>query len=201
MTRSNITAFSYCQTDMVKLCALTFSSWMKPSPHLGSQTPWLQSAGTSWWHSLPPLVVQECTCSVAPLLAYSVKYLWTNTQQQYLTFLRSQDFSNLQSVCKWTHGDVRSTLDNEAMGETVKANGTTLLIQVDLLFWKKMGNSAAGTKTGTHRKTGLIRLFWDWTQTSSALRYGPIFPGVKLWDAYNATYARNYCQIWVMCDW
>lgn len=60
-------------------------------------------------------------------------------------------------LCNWTHSDVRSTLDNEAMGETVKANGATLLIQVDLLFRKKMGNSAAGTKTRTHRKPALLK--------------------------------------------
>lgn len=83
MRRSNIIPSSFCHIEMVKLCVLTFSSWMKPSPHLGSQTPWLQSAGTSWWHSLPPLSVQECTCFVVPLLVYSAKYLWTNTEQQY----------------------------------------------------------------------------------------------------------------------
>lgn len=59
-------------------------------------------------------------------------------------------------LINWTHSDVRSTLDNEAMGETVKANGATLLIQVDLFFRKEMGDSAAGTKTRTHRKPGLI---------------------------------------------
>lgn len=51
-----------------------------------------------------------------------------------------------------TYSDVRSTLDNEAVGETVKSNGATLLIQVDLLFWQEVGNSAAGTKSRTYRK-------------------------------------------------
>lgn len=46
----------------------------------------------------------------------------------------------------WTHSDVRCTLDNEAVGETVKANGAALLIQVDLLFRQEVSNSAAGTK-------------------------------------------------------
>lgn len=46
-----------------------------------------------------------------------------------------------------TYSDVRSTLDNEAVGETVKANGATLLVQVDLLFRQEVGNSAAGTKS------------------------------------------------------
>lgn len=48
-----------------------------------------------------------------------------------------------------TYSDVRSTLDNEAVGETVKANGATLLVQVDLLFRQEVGNSAAGTKSRT----------------------------------------------------
>lgn len=52
----------------------------------------------------------------------------------------------------WTYSDVRSTLDNEAVGETVKANGTTLLIQVDLLFRQEVSNSAAGTKSRIHKK-------------------------------------------------
>lgn len=82
-------------------------------------------------------------------------------------------------LSNWTHSDVRSTLDNEAMGETVKANGATLLIQVDLLFRKEMGNSAAGTKTRTHRKPGLITLFCDRTQTCNSIRYGLVFPAVK----------------------
>lgn len=47
---------------------------------------------------------------------------------------------------KWTHSDVRCTLDNEAVGETVEANGAALLIQVDLLFGQEVSNSAAGTK-------------------------------------------------------
>lgn len=47
-----------------------------------------------------------------------------------------------------THSDVRGTLDNEAVGETIKADGATLLIQVDLLFRQKMGNAAASTKSG-----------------------------------------------------
>lgn len=64
-------------------------------------------------------------------------------------------------LINWTYGDVRSTLDNEAMGETVKANGATLLIQVDLLFREKMGNSAAGTKTRPHGNPELITLFCD----------------------------------------
>lgn len=47
-----------------------------------------------------------------------------------------------------THSDVRGTLDNEAVGETIKADGATLLIQVDLLFRQKVGNAAASTKSG-----------------------------------------------------
>lgn len=82
-------------------------------------------------------------------------------------------------LSNWTHSDVGSTLDNEAMGETVKANGATLLIQVDLLFRKEMGNSAAGTKTRTHRKPGLITLFCDRTQTCNSTRYGLVFPAVR----------------------
>lgn len=82
-------------------------------------------------------------------------------------------------LCKWTHSDVRSTLYDEAMGETVKANGTTLLIQVDLLFRKEMSNSAAGTKTTTHRIPGLTRLLCDRTKTCITIRYGPIFPALK----------------------
>lgn len=52
-----------------------------------------------------------------------------------------------------TYGDVRSTLDNEAVCETVKANGATLLIQVDLLFRQEVGNSAAGTKSRRFKET------------------------------------------------
>lgn len=48
---------------------------------------------------------------------------------------------------KWTHCDVRSTFDNEAMCETVKADGATLLIQVDLFFRQEVGDSTAGTKS------------------------------------------------------
>lgn len=83
MTRSNTIPCRFCYTEMVQLCVLTSSSWMRPSPRLGSQRPWLQSAGTSWWHSLPPLFVRECTCSVVPSPACSVKYLWTNAEQQH----------------------------------------------------------------------------------------------------------------------
>lgn len=54
-----------------------------------------------------------------------------------------------------THRDVRGTLDNEAVGETVKANGATLLIQVDLLFRQEVSNSAAGTKSIRHKNTVL----------------------------------------------
>lgn len=53
---------------------------------------------------------------------------------------------------EWTYSDVRSTLDNEAVGKTVKANGATLLIQIDLLFRKEMGNSAACTKTNNKNR-------------------------------------------------
>lgn len=82
-------------------------------------------------------------------------------------------------LCSWTHSDVRSTLDNEAMGKTVKANGATLLIQVDLFFRKEMGNSAAGTKTRTHRKPGLITLFCDRTQSRTTIWNRLIFPVEK----------------------
>lgn len=57
-----------------------------------------------------------------------------------------------KTTSNYTYSDVRSTLDNEAVGETVKANGATLLIQVDLLFRQEVGNSAAGTKSRTHTK-------------------------------------------------
>lgn len=78
----------------------------------------------------------------------------------------------------WTHSDIRSTLDNEAMGETVKANGATLLIQVHLFFRKEMGDSAAGTKTRTHRKPELITLFCDRTALY-IIPYEVIFSVVK----------------------
>lgn len=65
------------------------------------------------------------------------------------------------------------------MGETVKANGATLLIQVDLFFRKEMGDSAAGTKTRKHRKPGLITAL-------HIIQYEVIFPVVKKWDAYKA---------------
>lgn len=64
------------------------------------------------------------------------------------------------------------------MGETVKANGATLLIQVDLLFRKEMGNSAAGTKTRPHENPELITLFCDWTDLY-IIQYEVIFPVVK----------------------
>lgn len=83
LIRSNTIPCRFCYNEMVKLCILTSSSWMRPSPRLGLQKPWLQSAGTAWWHSLPPLFVRECTCSVVPSLACSVKYLWTNAEQQH----------------------------------------------------------------------------------------------------------------------
>lgn len=60
---------------------------------------------------------------------------------------------NRKKATKWTHSDVRSTLDNEAVGETVEADGATLLIQIDLLLRKEVGNSAAGTKTKKWRHT------------------------------------------------
>lgn len=44
-----------------------------------------------------------------------------------------------------TYSYVRSTLDNEAVGETVEANGTALLVQVNLLFRKEVADPAAGT--------------------------------------------------------
>lgn len=56
-------------------------------------------------------------------------------------------FIHFSQIEKRTHRDVRSTFDNEAMCETVKANGATLLIQVDLFFRQEVGNSAAGTKS------------------------------------------------------
>lgn len=56
-------------------------------------------------------------------------------------------------ITEFTYSYVRSTLDNEAVGETVKANGATLLIQVDLFFRQKVGNSAAGTKSKTKKYT------------------------------------------------
>lgn len=51
----------------------------------------------------------------------------------------------------WTYSDVRGTLDDEAVCETVEANGAALLIQVDLFFRQEVGNSAAGTKSRTQK--------------------------------------------------
>lgn len=58
----------------------------------------------------------------------------------------------LKPKTDWTYSDIRSTLDNEAVGETVKANGATLLVQVDLLFRQEVGNSAAGTESRKEKK-------------------------------------------------
>ncbi len=69
------------------------------------------------------------------------------------TTLPSAKLHQQQQRANWTYSDVRSTLDNEAVGETVKANGATLLIQVDLLFRQEVCNSAAGTKSARHKKT------------------------------------------------
>lgn len=80
-----INSESFCvklSLKILMLYALTFSSWMRPSPHWGSRTPGLQSVGTFWWHWLPPLSGRECICSAAPLLEYPVRCLWTNTGKQ-----------------------------------------------------------------------------------------------------------------------
>lgn len=39
------------------------------------------------------------------------------------------------------------------MCEAVQADGATLLVQVHLLLWKEMGDTAAGTQPGTHTHT------------------------------------------------
>lgn len=63
-----------------------------------------------------------------------------------------------QETCG-SYRDVRGTLDYEAVGETIKADGPTLLIQVDLLFRQKVGNSAASTKS-REKKHGQFQLFF-----------------------------------------
>lgn len=51
------------------------------------------------------------------------------------------------------------------MGETVKANGATLLVQVDLLFRQEVGNSAAGTESRKERERKEIKTMSDVTVT------------------------------------
>ena len=65
----------------------------------------------------------------------------------------------------WTYSDVRGTFDNEAVGETVKANGATLLVQVDLLFRQKVSNSAAGTKSIKEKNSQ--NMIWNYSELNS----------------------------------
>ena len=60
--------------------------------------------------------------------------------------------SRLDKACRGreggrdTHGDVRGTLDDEAVCEAVQADGAALLVQIDLLLRQEVGDPAAGTQ-------------------------------------------------------
>ena len=55
----------------------------------------------------------------------------------------------VRTVTNPTYSNVRGTLHDEAVSEAVKADGATLLVQVNLLFRQEVSNPAACTQSGT----------------------------------------------------
>lgn len=58
-----------------------------------------------------------------------------------------------------THGEVWSTLDDEAVSKAVQPNCTTLLVQVHLLLWQEMSNPAARTQPSKYTRIKMSTLW------------------------------------------